>query len=407
MKNPKDSKQDKKKGQKGGKHKNKDDKDQEDLPVDLVFCFQSGIILQDLLKKADYIGTYTTSNSKSKMSKMIGSQIDMKLKNQQELEKIFDSLIIEKTSKIDLVEEDAINKLNVEINKYAEELKSSTNSICKTLDENPDIPKNLIKAKRDQKIMVTDLSKFFDDFILGKLNNFNAVIENYNNKKINIDSLRKEEMKYFRELKQLNENLAKEEADYNKDQLEMNQNLLRMKKLLAKTKLEENLFIEYQKNQIAALSALHKSNFKEEENKMRKEIKDKEEEKEKISKLNEFVYAYLKEQKLRYEAENSQWEKKKKAKFELNEEMRNALIEKNNQRKTNIETLQKKIQNYRLANEHLTKVASELNYTNFNTIHGPDVKLPPIYNVPEQKEPNEQPKNETSEIPPVEQSPIA
>ena len=178
MKNPKDSKQDKKKGQKGGKHKNKDDKDQEDLPVDLVFCFQSGIILRDLLKKADYIGTYTTSNSKSKMSKMIGSQIDMKLKNQQELEKVFDDLIKEKKSKVPLVEEETINKLNVEINKYAEELKSSTNSICKTLNENPDIPKNLIKAKRDQKIMVTDLSKFFDDFILGKLNNFNAVKDN-------------------------------------------------------------------------------------------------------------------------------------------------------------------------------------------------------------------------------------
>ncbi len=393
MKNPKDSKQDKKKGQKGGKHKNKDDKDLEDLPVDLVFCYQAYIILQDLLKKADYIGTYTTSNSKSKMSKMIGSQIDIKLKNQQELEKIFDDLIIEKTSKVALVEEDDINKLNAEINKYAEELKSSTNSICKTLNENPDIPKNLIKAKRDQKIMTTDLSRFFDDFVLGKLNNFNSVIENYNNKKINIDSLRKEEMKYFRELKQLNENLAKEEADYNKDQVEMNQNLLRMKKLLAKTKLEENLFIEYQKNQIAALSALHKSNFKEEENKMRKEIKDKEDEKEKISKLNEFVYAYLKEQKIRYENENAQWEKTKKTKFEMNEEMRNNLNERNNQRKNNIEALQKKIQNYRLANEHLTKVASELNYTNFNTIHGPDVKLPPIYNVPEQKD-AEQPKPE-------------
>ena len=59
------------------------------------------------------------------------------------------------------------------------------------------------------------------------------------------------------------------------------------------------------------------------------------------------------------------------------------------------------LQNYRLANEHLTKVASELNYTNFNTIHGPDVKLPPIYNVPEQKEP-EQPKNE-NDIPIPEQ----
>ena len=57
------------------------------------------------------------------MSKMIGSQIDIKLKNQQEPEKIFDHLIIEKTSKVALVEEDDINKLNAEINKYEEELK--------------------------------------------------------------------------------------------------------------------------------------------------------------------------------------------------------------------------------------------------------------------------------------------
>ena len=77
--------------------------------------------------------------------------------------------------------------------------------------------------------------------------------------------------------------------------------------------------------------------------------------------------------------------------------MRNNLIERNNNRKNNIESLQKKIQNYRLANEHLTKVASELNYTNFNTIHGPDVKLPPIYNVPEQKQLGEQNKNENNE----------
>ena len=44
---------------------------------------------------------------------MIGSQIDMKLKNQQELEKIFDDLIIEKKLKVPLVEEETINKLNV------------------------------------------------------------------------------------------------------------------------------------------------------------------------------------------------------------------------------------------------------------------------------------------------------
>ena len=56
--------------------------------------------------------------------------------------------------------------------------------------------------------------------------------------------------------------------------------------------------------------------------------------------------------------------------------------------KNMIEQLNKDIQNYRLDNEQLMNVASELNYTNFNTIHGPDVKLPTIDKVPEQSDPN-------------------
>ena len=375
-----------------GKKQNKDDKEQEELPVDLTFCFQAGIILNEALKKAEYIGAFTVSNSKSAMSKMIGIQIDNKLKKQQEFEKKFQSLISEKAKKVNLIQEEEINKLNEEIKLCAEELKISTNDICKTLEENPDIPKNLIKAKRDQKIMINDLKKFQGDFIIGKLNNFNQIIDSYVSQKINIDDLRKEEMKYFRQLKVLNENLSKEEADYNKDQIEMNQSLLRMKKMLAKTKLEENIFYQYEENHIKALSALHESNFREEERKMRREIEEKEKEKEKTTKLNSFVFEYLKEQKKYYEMQRALWEKKKTEKSDENGKLREKLQDKNTKTKNMIEQLTKDIQNYRMANDHLMEVASQLNYTNFNTIHGPDVKLPPIEKVPEQLDPNNKDK---------------
>ncbi len=379
----------------GGKHgrgKNKDDKELEELPVDLTFCFQADIILNDALKKAEYIGAFTVSNSKSAMSKMIGIQIDNKLKKQQEFEKKFQSLISEKAKKVNLIQEEEINKLNEEIKLCAEELKISTNDICKTLEENPDIPKNLIKAKRDQKIMINDLKKFQGDFIIGKLNNFNQIIDSYVSQKINIDDLRKEEMKYFRQLKVLNENLSKEEADYNKDQIEMNQSLLRMKKMLAKTKLEENIFYQYEENHIKALSALHESNFREEERKMRREIEEKEKEKEKTTKLNSFVFEYLKEQKKYYEMQRALWEKKKTEKSDENGKLREKLQDKNTKTRNMIEQLTKDIQNYRMANDHLMEVASQLNYTNFNTIHGPDVKLPPIEKIPEQLDPNNKEK---------------
>jgi hypothetical protein len=396
MKNPK-SPGKHAKGERGGKNKNKDDKELEDLPVDLTFCYQAGIILNECLKKAEYIGAYTVSNSKSAMSKMIGIQIDNKMKKQQEFKIKFENLISEKAKKINLIQEEEINKLNEEINICAEELKSSTNDICKTLSENPDIPKNLIKAKRDQKIMINDLKKFQGDFVIGKLNNFEEIINSYISQRINIDDLRRKEMDLFKELKVLNENLSKEEADYNKDQLEMNQSLLRMKKLLAKTKLEENIFYQYEENHIKALSALHESNFKEEENKMRREIEEKEKEREKITKLNTFVNEYLKDQKKYYEMQRALWEKKKTEKGDENGKLREKLQDKNTKTKNMIEQLTKDIQNYRMANDHLMDVASQLNYTNFNTIHGPDVKLPPIDKVPEQLDPND--KSVIKEVP--------
>ena len=378
---------------KSSKNRNKDDKDQEELPMDLTFCFQANIILNEALKKAEYIGAFTTSNSKNAMSKVIGAQIYNKLKKQEEFEKVFQSLIAEKGQKVNLIEEDEINRLNEEIKKCAENLKISTNDISKTLMEMPDIPKNLLKAKRDQKIMINDLKKLPPDLLIGKLNNFEKIINTYISQRINIDELHKEEMKFFRQLKALNENLSKEEANYNKDQLEMNHSLLRMKKTLAKTKLEENIFYQYEVNHIKALSALHESNFREEERKMRKEIEEKEKEKAKISKLNSFVNEYLKEQKKYYELQRSLWDKKKTEKGEENTKLREKLQEKNRKTSDMIEQITKDIQNYRLANDHLMDAAQELNYTNFNTIHGPDVKLPTIDKVPEQKEPNDKKEN--------------
>ena len=171
---------------KSSKNRNKDDKDQEELPMDLTFCFQANIILNEALKKAEYIGAFTTSNSKNAMSKVIGAQIYNKLKKQEEFEKVFQSLIAEKGQKVNLIEEDEINRLNEEIKKCAENLKISTNDISKTLMEMPDIPKNLLKAKRDQKIMINDLKKLPPDLLIGKLNNFEKIINTYISQRINI-----------------------------------------------------------------------------------------------------------------------------------------------------------------------------------------------------------------------------
>jgi hypothetical protein len=254
---------------------NKDKDSKEEPAIDLTFCFEAIIIIEEALNKLNYIGNYTYSNSANVMSKSIGQQIDNKMKRQQELEKEFEDLIKEKWSMTELVDQEEINELIKRIGKCAEDLKASTNNICKSLAENPDIPANLKKAKEDKNIITNKLNDIKEDLISGNLKKFNDIIEEINMNSIKIEEKRKREMQLFEQLKKLNDDLAKEEAEYIKDSKNLNNRLVAEKKKLAKTKMEENIFKEYRKNELDALKSLKEFNFKENDLKLTKDIDDK------------------------------------------------------------------------------------------------------------------------------------
>lgn len=260
---------------------NKDkDKDQETGPlIDLTFCFEAMITIEEALNKLNFIGTYTYSNSANAMSKSIGQQIDRLMKHQQELEKKFEELIVEKTSQVDLVDQAQIVELTDKIQKCAKDLKDSTNNICKSLAENPDIVQNLDKAKQDKELVKGNLEKIKVDLINGNFNEFNAILERIKINNINIEDLRKKEMNLFERLRKLNEDLAKEEQEYIKDSKHLNNKLVIAKKELAKTKMEVNILRDYRKSELDALKNLKFQNFNDAENQFQKEIQEKNKEK--------------------------------------------------------------------------------------------------------------------------------
>ena len=91
---------------------------QEPTHVDLTFCFEERVILEEAINKLNYIKDLkeiTSSNSANAMSKSIGQQIDNLMRNQSRLEKEFEDLIIKKTKKVDLVDQKAIDELVIEI----------------------------------------------------------------------------------------------------------------------------------------------------------------------------------------------------------------------------------------------------------------------------------------------------
>jgi hypothetical protein len=247
--------------------------------IDLRFNFQELAILQDAINKLNYIGNYTVTNSASAMSKSIGHQIDKLMRDQLDLEKKFEKLIIEKTHMIDLVDQDKINFIVAQIKDCADELKKSTNNICKSLAENPDIPKNLDKAKDDKNKIKLELEHLQEDLICGSFTMFPNILEQIRRENINIEEQRKNEMKLFERLRELNEDLAKEQAEYDDDNDKLSKKLDAAKKELARAKTEASILRRYRKSELDARESLKRSNMIEEEERFRALIEEKRKEK--------------------------------------------------------------------------------------------------------------------------------
>lgn len=249
--------------------------DQTGPTFDLTFCFEALIILDESIDKLNYIGNFTSSNSAQTMSKSIGQQIDKLMRRQQELEKEFEGLIYEKTQKTELVDQVKIDKLVAQIQKCAEDLKISTNNICKSLAENPDIPLNLKKAKDDKNLIKIKLENIKGDLVSCSFTMFDNIKEEIRRNNTNIEEQRRTEMHLFERLRRLNEDLQKEQTEYEKDQKNLNNKLVLKKKELAKAKMESKFVKEYRYKELEALQNLKENNFEDYEINLQKQIEEK------------------------------------------------------------------------------------------------------------------------------------
>jgi len=293
---------------------------------------------------------FISSNSANAMSKSIGLQIDKLIEHQSKLEKDFDNLIIEKTKLTELVDQDRITSLIAKIKGVAKDLKKSTNDICKSLSENPDIPANLNKAKEEKETIKKKLLQIKNDLYAGSLNFFNSLMVELKANTINIEEKRKREMKLLEELKKLNEDLSKEEQEYKKDQNNLNNKLQETKKDFAKTKQESEVLREFRDKDLDALKTLKNGNFDDDETMKERLIIEKSQEKEKEISISSHILTYLASQKARVLQEKDEWEKRKNDKQSTYEKkmlnLDNAITEKQNDGKKlneEIELLKKKI----------------------------------------------------------------
>ena len=220
--------------------------DESEKPAnDLVFCFEAIITFKDSIDKLDYIGKYTSTNSAGVMSKSIGQQIESLMKKQSDLEKDFEKYIKEKSKKTELLDEKEIKEYNNKIANTANELRVSTNNICKSLAENPDIPHNLKKALKNKAGFQEELFKIKTYLYDGSFDYFKSLSETIEKNTINIEEKRRIETDLFIKVRDKNKKLNIDEAEFAKEEQNLNNNLGKEEKNFKKVQMEENLLRDY------------------------------------------------------------------------------------------------------------------------------------------------------------------
>ena len=123
----------------------------------------------------------------------------------------------------------------------AKELKDSTRTLCRQLQDNPDVEGNKKKIESDKNDLIYRLELLNDELRDLSFGQFRQDIKDAFSEQGKFDRFRNEEKDLNLEIKKLNEDFKKAQDEYAKEANENNQEILSLKKAVNETKTDKDL----------------------------------------------------------------------------------------------------------------------------------------------------------------------
>ena len=160
----------------------------------------------------------------------------------------------------------------------AKELKDSTRTLCRQLQDNPDVDGNLKKIKDDKKQLIDYIDALNGEMRDLSFTKFRDAIKAGLEEQGQFEKLREDEKNCNQEIKAINEKFKQTQDEYAKEANENNQEILNLKKNVNETKTEKQLTVEYKRREVDGKYLCQKRIYDKQKEKLQNEIKELEDE---------------------------------------------------------------------------------------------------------------------------------
>jgi IQ domain-containing protein G len=125
--------------------------------------YKVSVILEGQLEKLSYLDALK-SNMGDEMAEMMSQEITRVMEQQRHLEKEYARLVTLRSELKGLSNKHKLQDIRQEILKVAKELKDSTRTLCRQLQDNPDVDGNQRKIKQDKNDLIEKLEQLNAEF---------------------------------------------------------------------------------------------------------------------------------------------------------------------------------------------------------------------------------------------------
>ncbi|CDW81373.1 leucine rich repeat family protein [Stylonychia lemnae] len=213
------------------------------------------------------------SNMGEEMTEMMSQEITRVMDQQSKLEKEYARLVTLRSELKGLSNKHKLEDVRNDILRVAKDLKESTRTLCRQLQDNPDVEGNQRKIKQDKQHLVYFLENLINEMRDLSYSQFKAEIKAGLDEQGEFERLRKQEKELNQEIKKLNEDFKKAQDDYAKEALENNQEILNLKKQVNETKTEAELYVQYRDRETDGKQACQQRQYDKVQNELEERIK--------------------------------------------------------------------------------------------------------------------------------------
>lgn len=207
------------------------------------------------------------------MAEMMSQEITRVMEQQRHLEKEYARLVTLRSDLKGLSNKHKLQEIRGEILTVAKQLKESTRTLCRQLQDNPDVDGNQRKIKQDKVDLMVFLEQLNAEMRELSYAQFKGDIKAGLDAQGEFERLRTDEKDLNQQIKRLNEDFKRAQDDYAKEANENNQEILQLKKQVNETKTEKELYVQYRARETDGKLGCQRRIFDKEKERLNERIK--------------------------------------------------------------------------------------------------------------------------------------